>query len=751
LKDVPDNLIFHLKRFDFDLVNLSRAKINDHFDFPMAIDVSPFKVDHLSDPSKPRQEDWFDLVGVLVHQGSSEAGHYYSYIRSRPTPEHATQWNEFNDKDVDAFDPQYIASRAFGGFTDQFQRLLKNYSAYMLFYQRRSAIEKDHTEYSNSLQSGIVKVPVSPAMEQEISVDNEHCIREYSLYDPHHTKFVRQALANVRKINHGTCSEDHVLETQALHIALEHLFLVHIRVRTPNNFEETLLQLRKSALSCSVCCLVVLRWLADRESALLNMLILCEEPKSRSQSRAFVVDCLRYLREIEPAAYSSDLIEADSDTEALAPSQGILHVLVEQLRTVAEYSYLSVRSWDDFYLTLCQINDMGHIETSVLLSNSFLRFCLEVFCMPSLQMLQQQRLEMWRATEKRRRIYNRMVEFVYSLLSKMEFGEHAPRINAQNNFINRLDTYDRNLSKFPLTSEEQFVLLHWYEENKAYAALDRMLENFDVSKTEVFYPGEILKWMMQWPRIHTRLHITVCEGILQLEPPSSDPYVRAGLRFCQTSPNVQHVDKVVKIVANSATRSEKHGGEAHLEFFIGLLHTENEAFFESKGADWFFSLSLDAAMKIAVPLLMYENDLVRQAAARHLENLFTVWKADQLLGIDEEILVRKYETIRSLAQVLIRKVEEERRIGMLRSYMQPMISTCSMLILALDQLQTNEDPAFDQYKLGSDINLIQYHAELEVLLGNWSFDEGTPQSLEEGFDHSDYGSESEVDADLLEI
>ena len=30
-----------------------------------------------------RQEDLYELVGVVVHSGSASAGHYYSFIRER--------------------------------------------------------------------------------------------------------------------------------------------------------------------------------------------------------------------------------------------------------------------------------------------------------------------------------------------------------------------------------------------------------------------------------------------------------------------------------------------------------------------------------------------------------------------------------------------------------------------------------------------------------------------------------------------
>lgn len=47
----------------------------------------------------------YRLKGVVVHQGSAAAGHYYSYIRVRKTPETvesgmADRWLKFNDDSV---------------------------------------------------------------------------------------------------------------------------------------------------------------------------------------------------------------------------------------------------------------------------------------------------------------------------------------------------------------------------------------------------------------------------------------------------------------------------------------------------------------------------------------------------------------------------------------------------------------------------------------------------------------------------
>ncbi|PVH98418.1 hypothetical protein DM02DRAFT_657374 [Periconia macrospinosa] len=751
LKEVPDNLIFHLKRFDFDLVTLSRAKINDHFDFPMNIDVSPYKVDHLSDPTQPCEEDWFELVGVLVHQGSSEAGHYYSYIRTRPDlAENVARWSEFNDRDVDAFDPQYIPARAYGGWDDKFHRQLKNYSAYMLFYQRRSAISKDRTEYMDSLQYGNVKVPVPSTMGREIKIDNDNCIREYCMYDPYHTKFLRQILSNLRTVNRGICSEDHTQETQALHIMLEHLFQVHIRVRNPDNFDETLLQVRKTVLSCSTCCLVAMRWLANNDSALLNMLILCEASKIRSQSRAFLIDCLRFLRDREPVAYGIECMEMDNDTGAAVVPQDILSTIVAQLRIVAENSYFAVRSWDDFYLTLCQISDLGHVETAALLNEGLLKFCLQVLCMPAVPLLQHRNQAMWRVIEKRRRIYNRMVEFVYTLLSKIDL-QLPTTPDARIAGTNRLDVYDRSSSKFPISHEERHLLQIWHDDNRAYAALDRMLEMFDVTKTEVFYPGEILRLLLHEPdlRFQSHLYTTVYEGVCQLKPPSQDPYVRAALPYCQTSSDVHSVYQVYDVIAKLSGNCLKHGGQAHVQFFNGVLHSQNNAVFEEKGEDAFYRLSLTHARRTLMPLLMNEEEIVRNLAAKHFRDLFLEWESDN--AIHQDTLKLKYKQLRIIVSDLQRKIEDEHRNGTPRSYMQPMITTCGMLMESLYKLNEADEPLFNQLRVDSDMDLITRQADLEASLRNWAFDEETPQSLAEGFDQSDYGSESDVDPDAFDV
>jgi len=53
----------------------------------------------------------YELVGVLVHSGNADSGHYYSYIKQRGTE----RWLEFNDTRVTEFDAKNLPKECFGG------------------------------------------------------------------------------------------------------------------------------------------------------------------------------------------------------------------------------------------------------------------------------------------------------------------------------------------------------------------------------------------------------------------------------------------------------------------------------------------------------------------------------------------------------------------------------------------------------------------------------------------------------------
>lgn len=58
----------------------------------------------------------YQLVGVLVHSGSANSGHYYSYIKERKefVGDANERWLEFNDNNVTQFDKNKLAQECFG-------------------------------------------------------------------------------------------------------------------------------------------------------------------------------------------------------------------------------------------------------------------------------------------------------------------------------------------------------------------------------------------------------------------------------------------------------------------------------------------------------------------------------------------------------------------------------------------------------------------------------------------------------------
>ena len=197
MKDLPDNVIFHLKRFDFNLFTLQRSKINDYFSFPEEIDLNAYTVEHLSDPSIGK-EDMFELVGVLIHAGTSESGHYYSYIRERPSKTDKPRWFEFNDDVVSEWDPANLEASAFGGpeHRPAFDNGIiydKSYSAYMLFYERASKLRQQEQNVARSGTPLPVCVPMEPQRRSHIWDENTQLLRRHCLFDPSHLKLVKEA------------------------------------------------------------------------------------------------------------------------------------------------------------------------------------------------------------------------------------------------------------------------------------------------------------------------------------------------------------------------------------------------------------------------------------------------------------------------------------------------------------------------------------------------------------------------------
>eukprot|EP00056_Hartaetosiga_gracilis_P010351 m.152173 g.152173 ORF g.152173 m.152173 type:complete len:990 (-) comp13299_c6_seq2:1182-4151(-) len=106
---------------------------------------------------KDRLDTKYVLHGVVVHMGSARAGHYYAFARVRETPstKHsgtANRWIKFNDTNVNyqLMNESFMKEALFGNeYAGRYGGSEKNYSAYLLIYERKDVLKELNTETSS--------------------------------------------------------------------------------------------------------------------------------------------------------------------------------------------------------------------------------------------------------------------------------------------------------------------------------------------------------------------------------------------------------------------------------------------------------------------------------------------------------------------------------------------------------------------------------------------------------------------------
>eukprot|EP01022_Parablepharisma_sp_SALTPOND_P007762 TRINITY_DN1328_c0_g1_i1.p1 TRINITY_DN1328_c0_g1~~TRINITY_DN1328_c0_g1_i1.p1 ORF type:complete len:1765 (+),score=179.57 TRINITY_DN1328_c0_g1_i1:714-6008(+) len=178
IKSLAPTLIIHLKRFEFNYQAMIKEKVNDYCAFPNKINMLKWTKEAPAYPDQVvenKEKYEYELVGVLVHSGTADAGHYISIIKERDkaSPNY-DKWFEFNDTLVTPFNIESMPTMCFGkekaesqftAYPNDLAWAITNPTAYLLVYQRvgyskdyeqvtvpellRSAIEQDNLANAN--------------------------------------------------------------------------------------------------------------------------------------------------------------------------------------------------------------------------------------------------------------------------------------------------------------------------------------------------------------------------------------------------------------------------------------------------------------------------------------------------------------------------------------------------------------------------------------------------------------------------
>jgi hypothetical protein len=133
-------------------------KVNSYYSFPDELDMKEFtqeylnqkEIEKLLEEENIREDDLeegqknlygrskfllesnaeyfnYKLQGVVLHEGTTDHGHYTSLIQERQKQgKSAPMWYCFNDTIVTSFDPAFLQSEAFGGQEERYFLILIN-------------------------------------------------------------------------------------------------------------------------------------------------------------------------------------------------------------------------------------------------------------------------------------------------------------------------------------------------------------------------------------------------------------------------------------------------------------------------------------------------------------------------------------------------------------------------------------------------------------------------------------------------
>jgi ubiquitin carboxyl-terminal hydrolase 34 len=399
---IPNNLTFCLKRFSFEAMFNMDDKVNDRFEFPQTIDMAAYHHTKVEDPSLTCEPDLFELVGVIVHQGTLQFGHYWSYTLLRNTSESTSRvWTKLEDKNAticpNGFDT--IQRECFGGewFTNGQER---TDNAYVLFYQRRAALEeplstlipaRDPT--TGELLPARVKLPEH--LEMTISQENrEHYLANH-LADHAFVEFVKWLMQKSQSLSSGSTPDPDSGESEeGLSPRSAHGNTDLVAAPAQAGIAGVVMALVQRLASCAMAPMSELPLIADQLKSMIRIkpslaylyldrflqdgnwteLLTLDGRNMRRLGLSDVVQCLfTSLREADPLAY-----------------RGIFEKMCTQFQSLFESKRENSRqlNWLVAFDMIGWLAAQGPWETTQILRHGFLRFAFNMLYLPWSESLQ---------------------------------------------------------------------------------------------------------------------------------------------------------------------------------------------------------------------------------------------------------------------------------------------------------------------------------------------------------------------------
>ncbi|KAM3565527.1 hypothetical protein ARSEF4850_001340 [Beauveria asiatica] len=591
LKDVPDNVIFHLKRFEFNLQTLQRSKIDDYFAFPDKLDLQPYTIEYLSGSTPEDKQDMFELVGVLVHAGTAESGHYYSYVRERaPNQDTTTKWVEFNDDQVGLWNPSSMEASTFGGperrsvYEENSISFDKSYSAYMLFYQRISYPTEAAEAQPVSEVCQLSYTTKGEALKEHIRSTNVLLLRRHCLFDPNHAKFVQACVCEGLRVGrHSQAgseldgqSGEKVEAPKACELvvgtALSYLDQIFSRNKDSSSALIFCTMLAELVRTRQGCAWHVLEYFQHRPAVLRSLLLRNPERNVRSAIGHLFVVCLEKLSKSCPELYytrtsavwlGSGDEDEDMDSDD-SENEGMLSRAVKLLNQLWKYFQHHIRAWEEYFTTILHVAQLGREECAAILASGYLEKCLRIITADRSMQLEPNFVKMLQNVYRR---FSGQAPSYVAVLAVIEFL--MDRLEPELSHETIVEAADERLAHsgeyLPWTAAEVRLLVTHPEEEDSSLFMARLLEIDQAPEVT----RRILKRILRAGEIPTAKLFGLLEQTIRGDATTEplDAYIRAAAILMDSCRHLSDAQRLIQHICEQAGSFERGEGEA----FLGLM------------------------------------------------------------------------------------------------------------------------------------------------------------------------------------
>lgn len=400
LKKIPRTLILNLKRFEFDYTTMQKKKVNDYCEFPM--DLNLYKWTYDAAKGLDTQKDYnYQLAGVLVHSGTAEGGHYYSYIKERePKSQNYGKWFEFNDTRVQPFNPENLKDEAYGNMRKS--GYFGDANAYLLIYEKTDNVQNIQNIKQNSDKfAALIEQESEALINARIYLNNGYSefTRNYLKIFPPETvpsftaldsdtyeiRKNREMTQNTLEIQKTQNSSENIDPDEQISGGNKGLTIAKLMVLYGNDLimksKDTSLfknwhpLLMPHIKKNSLFALWFIKYMTKHKSSLFDMLIECGSSEIRILFKETIEEALKvvskieepYMRCIEKFLQPSD--NPATKREKSLPRAASIRFINMLLSDGLSYCRANCRKFDEFFNILTTFADLGLTECGSLINN----------------------------------------------------------------------------------------------------------------------------------------------------------------------------------------------------------------------------------------------------------------------------------------------------------------------------------------------------------------------------------------------